>query len=78
MPGGRVVAVWQLVVGNVAVHSVEPPEVKVTVPVASSGSPVIERVSCMPNAIVDGAANSVIDVSASVTVKLAPVATPPV
>jgi len=72
-----VVAVWQLVAGSVTLHSVDPPEVKVTVPVAPPGNPVTESVSCDPNPIDGGDADSFIDVSALVTVKLAPPAVAP-
>ena len=50
----------------------------VTVPVAPAGSPETERESAVPNGTLDGAADSVIVVLASVTVKLAPVAVVPV
>ena len=74
MPGASVEAVWQLIAGKVAVQSEEPPEEKVTVPVASTGSPATDRVSCDPYGMDAGDADSVIAVSALVTVKLAPVA----
>ena len=70
-------AVWQLVAGSVAVQRVAPPEVKVTVPVAPAGNPAMESVSCDPKPIDGGDADSVIDVPALVTVKLAPVAVAP-
>jgi hypothetical protein len=38
-PAARDVAVLQLVPGRVAVHSVVPPDAKVTVPVAPAGKP---------------------------------------
>jgi hypothetical protein len=74
VPGASVADVWQLIAGSVAVHSGEPPELKVTVPVASPGRPATETVSCVPYGMLAGAAASVIDVAALVTVKLAPVA----
>ena len=40
-------------------QSVEPPEAKITVPVATPGSPATESVSCAPYTIVAGAAASV-------------------
>ena len=47
-PRASVVAVWQLVAGIVAMQSVEPPDVNVTVPVASPGRPETDSVSCDP------------------------------
>jgi hypothetical protein len=75
--GLSVVGVAQLVAGNVVVHSVVPPDLKVTVPVAPAGRPATESVSAVPYGMVAGDADSVIDVGALVTVKLAPVATAP-
>lgn len=75
MPGVSVVDVAQLVAGSVATHSVVPPNLNVIVPVAFTGSPDVESVSAVPYGMVAGAADSVIDVVALVTVKLAPVAT---
>jgi hypothetical protein len=66
--------VAQLRAGRVATQSVEPPDVKVTVPVAPAGSPVTETLSLVPNGMLAGAALSVIEVLALVMVKLAPVA----
>src|ERR1700676_3679711 len=43
----------------VATHSVEPPDAKVTVPVAPAGSPESDSVSCEPYTIDAGAAASV-------------------
>ena len=57
---------------------VDPPEVKVTVPVAPAGKPATDSVSCAPNPIDGGDADSVIDVSALVTMKLAPPTVVPV
>ncbi len=76
VPGARLVEVWQLVTGKVAVQSVAPPDVNVTVPDAVPGSPATDSVSCVPYAIDAGAADLVIDVSALLTAKLAPVAAP--
>jgi hypothetical protein len=59
VPAPSDVAVWQLVAGIVATQSVEPPELKVTVPVAPTGSPESDSVSCEPKTIDDGAAASV-------------------
>ena len=56
-------------------QSVAPPEVNVTVPVASPGRPVTDSVSCEPKGMLAGEADSAIAVSAWTTVKLAPVAT---
>jgi hypothetical protein len=75
VPGVSVVAVAQLVAGSVATHSVVPPDLNVMVPVALTGRPDVESVSAVPYGMVAGAADSVIDVLAFVTVKLAPVAT---
>ena len=69
--------VWQLVAGSVAVHSVDPPEANVTVPVAVPGSPATDSVSCAPYAMLAGAADSVNVELAFTTVKLAPVAVDP-
>ena len=77
VPGASVVAVWQLVAVSVATQSVVAPDVNVTVPVASPGSPLTDSVSCDPNGMLAGAADFVIAVSACVTAKLAPVATLP-
>ena len=67
--------VWQLIVGSSATQSVGRPTLeKVTVPVASPGSPAAERVSAVPYGTVDGAADSLNGGSALMTVKLAPVA----
>ncbi len=75
MPGVSVVDVAQLVAGNVATQSVAPPDLNVIVPLAFTGRPEVESVSAVPYGMVAGAANSVIDVVALVTVKIAPVAT---
>lgn len=72
VPGASDVDVEQLAAGSVATQSVDPPDVKVTVPVAPPGSPDTERVSAVPNGTLDGAADSVIVVLAKVTLKLAP------
>ena len=77
MPGTSVVDVWQLIADNAAMQSTEPPDLKVTVPVASPGRPATDSVSFAPYAMVAGAADSVIAVSALVTVKLAPIAVAP-
>ncbi len=77
MPAGSAVEVWQLVDGNATVHNVDPPEVNVTVPVAPPGSPAMESVSCDPYPMEGGDTASVMDVSAFVTVKLAPDAVAP-
>ena len=77
MPGTSVIAVWQLMAGKGATHSVDPPEVKVTVPVASPGRPATDSVSWDPYAMDAGAADSTIAVSALVTTKLAPVTVAP-
>ena len=58
-------------------QSVDPPDVKVTVPVASPGRPVTESVSAVPYGTLEGAADSVKDGSALVIMKLAPVAVVP-
>jgi hypothetical protein len=73
-PGISDVGVAQLNAGSVVAQSVDPPEVKVTVPVAPAGSPATETVSLVPYGMLAGAAASVIDVLALVMVKLAPVA----
>ena len=72
VPGASDVDVEQLAAGSVATQSVDPPEVKVTVPVAPAGSPDTERESAVPNGTLDGAADSVMVVLANVTLKLAP------
>jgi hypothetical protein len=54
--------------GRVAKHSVHPPEVKVTVPVAAAGSPVSARVELVPKGALDGLALAMNDVGASPTV----------
>jgi hypothetical protein len=54
-----------------------PPAENDTDPVAPPGNPVNERVTCAPNATVEGDAVSMIDVDTALTVKLAPVAVPP-
>jgi hypothetical protein len=77
VPGTKLADVAQLAAGSVATHSVAPPEVKVTVPVAVPESPETESVSLAPNAMLDGDADSVIDVEAGVIVKCAPVAVEP-
>jgi hypothetical protein len=59
VPAPSDVAVWQLVAGIVATHSVEPPELNVTVPVAPAVRPESDSVSCEPYTIDDGAAASV-------------------
>ena len=73
-PGVSVAGVAQLTAGSVATQSVEPPDLKVTVPVAPAGRPDTETVSLVPKGMLAGAAVSVIEVLALVTVKLAPVA----
>ena len=77
MAGASVDDVSQLVAGSVATQSVDPPDVKVTVPVAFAGRPVTDSVSAVPYAMLAGAADSVKVGSALVTVKLAPVAVVP-
>ena len=77
MPGASEVDVEQLAAGSVATHSVDPPEVNVKVPVAPAGSPETDSESAVPKGTLDGAADSVMEVLASVTVKLAPVAVVP-
>jgi hypothetical protein len=47
------------VTGSIAAHSVEPPDVKVTVPVAAPGSPLSESDDVLPNEILDGVAAAV-------------------
>jgi hypothetical protein len=49
---------------TVAVHSVAAPEVKVTLPVASAGSPDAERPAVPPYPTLDGLAEALIDVAA--------------
>lgn len=71
------VDVEQLVAGSVATHSVEPPDLNVTVPVAPPGKPDTDSVSLVPNGTLAGAADSVIVVLDNVTVKAAPVAVVP-
>jgi hypothetical protein len=78
VPGASDVDVGQLAAGSVATQSVLPPDVNVTVPVALAGSPDTDSESAVPNGTLDGAADSVIVVLASVTLKLAPVAVIPV
>jgi hypothetical protein len=48
VPAASELAVGQLVVVSVATHSVDPPDAKVTVPVAPPGSPDTDSVSCDP------------------------------
>jgi hypothetical protein len=55
---------------TVAVHSVVPPAVKMTVPVAADGSAVAMRVTELPWVVLVGLAEAVKDDGASVTVKL--------
>jgi hypothetical protein len=74
VPGASVVDVAQLEGGSVATQSVDPPDAKVTVPAIPAGSPETETVSAVPYGMLAGAADSVIEVLALVTVKLAPVA----
>ena len=74
MPGVSAVEVAQLNAGSVATHRVDPPDVKVTPPVAPPGSPATDSVSAVPYGMLAGAADSIIDVAALVTVKLAPIA----
>jgi hypothetical protein len=76
-PAASVGSVWQLMSGRSAVQSVDPPDVKVRVPVAAAVKPAIESVSWSPKGMLAGEAPSVIDVLALVTVKLAPVALEP-
>lgn len=59
VPAPSDVAVWQLVAEMIATQSVEPPELNVTVPVAPTGSPESDSVSCEPYTMDDGAAASV-------------------
>ena len=49
---------------------------KVTVPDAPAGSPAVDSVSAVPYGMLAGAADSVMDVLALVTVKVAPIAVP--
>jgi hypothetical protein len=77
VPGISVGDVAQLAAGSKATQSVAPPDVNVTVPVALPESPETESVSWAPNAMLDGDAESVIDVGAGVIVKCAPVAVEP-
>ena len=77
VPGASVDDVSQLVAGSVATQRVDPPEVNVTVPVASPGSPLSDSVSAVPYGTLDGAADSLKVGFAVVTVKLAPVAVVP-
>ena len=72
--GARLVDVGQLVEGSVATQSVDPPDVKVTVPVAPAANPDTESVSLVPYGTLAGAAASVSVGVALVTVKLAPFA----
>ena len=58
VPAARVLAVWQFVAGSVVTHNVDPPEAKVTVPVAPAGRPEAESVSCAPKTIGAGAGRS--------------------
>jgi hypothetical protein len=78
VPGASVADVWQLDDASVAMQSVTPLDVNVTVPVAPSGIPDTDSVSVLPNATPAGAADSLNDVAALTTVKLAPVADAPV
>ena len=61
VPAASVDAVWQLVDDSDAMHSVNPPEEKVTVPVAPTGRPATDSVSRAPKTIDAGAAASVSD-----------------
>ena len=56
-PGASVVDVRQLSAGRVATQRIAPPEVKVTVPVASPARPVTDNVSCEPNTMLAGEAD---------------------
>ena len=60
------VDVVQLVAGNVAVQRVEPPAVKVTVPVAAPGRPLSASVELAPYATLAGVALAVNEVEAFV------------
>jgi hypothetical protein len=77
VPGTSDVEVEQPVDGSAATQRVDPPEVNVTVPVAPPGSPDTDSVSLVPYGTLAGAADSVIAVLESVTVKAAPVAVVP-
>jgi hypothetical protein len=77
VPVTSVADVAQLATGSVATHNGAPADVNVIVPVAFTGRPDTERVSCAPKAMLDGDADSVIEVLAGVTVKFAPVAVDP-
>jgi hypothetical protein len=68
--------VAHVVAGRVAVHSVEPPDAKVTVPVDTPGSPLSASVEPVPNATVAGVAVAVKDV-AMATIRLVVVVKPP-
>jgi hypothetical protein len=57
-----------VVVGKEATHSVEPPDAKVTDPVAAPGSPVALRLSLSPYVMLVGLAAVVNDVAARPTV----------
>ena len=59
VPMASDVEVRQLTTGNVATHSVVPPDAKVTVPVAPVGSPDSESVSAVPKPTLAGEADSV-------------------
>ena len=69
-----VAGVAQLVAGNAATQSVDPLDANVTVPAAPAGRPADDTVSAVPYGMLAGAADSVMEVPAFVTVKLAPVA----
>jgi hypothetical protein len=68
VPAPRVVAVGHVVAGKRAMHSVCPPEAKVTLPVASPGSPAAASAELVPNDTLEGVALVVNAVAAGVTV----------
>lgn len=67
VPPARPDDVVQLVVGRIAEHSVEPPDAKVTVPVAAPGRPLSASVEVDPYGTVDGAALAVNEVGTGPT-----------
>jgi hypothetical protein len=67
MPVARLADVVQPMAGRIIAQSVEPPEVKVTVPTALPTRPLSARVELFPNETLAGVALAVNDVLAAVT-----------
>ena len=69
VPAASVVAVGHVVAGRRAVHSVCPPDAKVTLPVASPGRPAAASAELVPNDTLEGVALAVNEVAVRVTVR---------